>query len=76
MTVLSAAGNNQYANAFDEKGHRMFSYYLVKTLATSKPDSLEMLYKRVSVDVHDASSPKGPARLQDPQISGNMTVGL
>lgn len=76
MTVLSAAGNNQYANAFDEKGHRMFSYYLVKTLAASMPDSMELLFKRVSADVHDASSPKGPARLQDPQISGNVKIGL
>lgn len=35
-----------------------------------------MLYKPVSADVHDASSPKGPSHMKEPQLYGDSNMGI
>lgn len=75
MAILAAARDDQYANAYDDKGYRMFSYFVVKGLLSGR-DNLDSLYKEVSLNVHDVSKLKGQARLQDPQLIGNKNIGL
>ncbi len=76
MVVLTAGKDNQFSNSFDEKGHRMFSYYLIKSLATRKDIDLDLLYKDISVKVHDTSFEKGDVYIQEPQIYGNKKLNL
>ncbi len=76
MVILTAGKDNQFSNSFDEKGHRMFSYYLIKSLIDSKKHDLNLIYKDISVQVHDASFEKGDAYIQDPQIYGNKNLKL
>jgi len=75
MAILTAAKDDQFANAYDDKGHRMFSYFVIKGLLSGR-DSLDALYKEVNLNVHDLSKLKGQARLQDPQLYGNKNIGL
>ena len=76
MVVITAGKDNQFSNSFDEKGHRMFSYYLIKSLATRKDINIDLLYKDISVKVHDASFEKGDVYIQEPQIYGNKKLNL
>jgi len=54
----------------------MFSYYLIKSLATRKDINIDLLYKDISVKVHDASFEKGDVYIQEPQIYGNKKLNL
>jgi Caspase domain len=76
MVVITAGKDNQFSNSFDEKGHRMFSYYLIKSLATRKDIDIDLLYKDISVKVHDTSFEKGDVYIQEPQIYGNKNLNL
>ena len=76
MVVLTAGKADQFSNSFDEKGHRMFSYYLMKSLLTRDPLDLDTIYKEVSLNVRDNSWNKGDVYLQEPQLSGNRMLDL
>jgi hypothetical protein len=78
MTVISAGKNTQFSNSYDNKGHRMFSYFLIRSLLKERgsPVDLNTIYQEVSVGVRDASSAKGDIYLQEPQIYGNPQQSL
>jgi len=76
MVVMSAGKNNQFSNAFNQKGHRMFSYYLIKSLLTREKINLDTLHKEVSLKVKDSSLQLGDVYLQEPQIEGNKNLKL
>ena len=76
MVVMTAGKADQFSNSFDEKGHRMFSYYLMKSLLMRDPKDLDTVYKEVSLNVRDRSWNKGDVYLQEPQISGNRMLDL
>ena len=75
MLVISAGKNNQFSNSYDERGHRMFTYFLMKSLIAGRRN-LDTLYKEVSLNVADASNEKGDVYLQEPQIEGNLKLEL
>lgn len=74
MAVMTAGKNNQFSNSYDEKGHRMFTYFLIKSLYSREKVDLDTVYKEVSVNVKDASWRKGDVYLQEPQIEGNLDL--
>jgi hypothetical protein len=78
MTVLTAGKNTQFSNAYDTKGHRMFSYFLIRSLLKSRTNTPDMntIFQEVSVGVRDASSAKGDIYLQEPQMYGNSALPL
>lgn len=78
MTVVSAGKHNQFSNAYESKGHRMFSYFLLKALTKKRAGaaSVETVYDEVSADVLSASNAKGDSYKQEPQILGNRTAPL
>ena len=76
MVILTAGKDNQFSNSFDEKGHRMFSYFIIQSLVTRKDLNINLLFKDVSLKVHDCSIEKGDIYLQDPQIFGNKNLSL
>ena len=76
MVILTAGKDNEFSNSFDEKGHRMFSYYLIKNLIDRKKRDLNLIYNDISSKVHDASFEKGDVYIQNPQIFGNKNLKL
>ncbi|WP_298066732.1 hypothetical protein, partial [uncultured Acinetobacter sp.] len=68
----------QFSNAYDTKGHRMFSYFLIRSLLKSRTNTPDMntIFQEVSVGVRDASSAKGDIYLQEPQMYGNSALPL
>lgn len=80
MSVMSAGKYNQFSNAYPERGHRMFSYFLLRSLLKARPAAEKVtvgtLYQDVAVGVRDASHSRGDAYLQEPQLWGNTDAAL
>ena len=50
LSILTAGTNRQFANMYEEKGHRLFSYFLIRGLLTKHFDIKE-LYRYVRNEV-------------------------
>ncbi|MEA3228588.1 MAG: caspase family protein, partial [Campylobacterota bacterium] len=75
MVVLTAGQKKQYSNMYEEKGHRMFSYFVMKSLLDGKKD-VNMLYKEVSYKVSETSNELGALKKQEPTLDGNNKIRL
>ena len=75
LTVLTAGQSSDFANDFQEKEQRLFSYYLIKELAAGKTN-LAKVYSNVKKSVKRQSLMKGIGYKQIPQIYGNVKVPL
>ena len=76
MVVLTAGTNGQFSNAYTEKGQRLFSYFVTKALINRPTLDINSLYQEVSVGVKDESFKLGDNKRQEPQIEGNVEMGL
>ena len=76
MVVLTAGTSNQFSNAYLEKGHRLFSYYLTKAILERPTLDIDSIYKDVAVKVKDESYKMGDLKVQEPQIEGNNKLGI
>jgi len=75
MVVLTAGQKKQYSNMYQEKGHRMFSYFVMRSLLAGKKD-INMLYKEVSCKTSEASNELGALKKQEPTLDGNIKIKL
>ena len=74
MTVLTAGTNNQFSNAHPQKPHRLFSYYLVETMAKEDKLDLNLLYSKVYTKVKDVSWNMGDVYQQEPTKEGKINL--
>ena len=70
LTVLTAGGANDFANDYNEKKQRLFSYFLIQELASGKTD-LNEIYSSIKNNIKRTSLMKGIGYKQVPEISGN-----
>jgi uncharacterized caspase-like protein len=75
MAVLTAGSNSQFSNMFEDKGHRMFSYYLMREILEGKK-SIDTLYSKVKSEVFETSNKIGDRYKQVPEIDGNEKLVL
>lgn len=75
MVVLSAGTGTQFSNAYMEKGHRMFSYFLIDSLISGNKD-IEKIYINTNHNTSKASNELGPLKKQEPTIKGNRKLEL
>ena len=75
MVVLTAGRDKEYSNMYQEKGHRLFSYYLMKSMIEGNKD-VNTLYQDVYDKVKSASFEMGDLKRQHPTITGNQTMSL
>ena len=69
MTVFYAASGAQFANSYDDKGHRLFSYFLAQGLADGLA-TVEDLGRYVSANVAEQARAKGAIYEQVPFVDG------
>ena len=69
MTVFYAATGGQFANSYDDKGHRLFSYFLAQGLADGLA-TVEDLGRYVSANVAEQARAKGAIYEQVPFVDG------
>lgn len=75
MAVITAGQGTQYSNMYEEKGHRLFTYYLMKTLLKGKTQ-IKDIYTDVYTNVKDESLKMGDLKKQEPQLNGNDKLEL
>lgn len=75
MVILTAGKDTQFSNSFDGKKHRMFSYYLIKSILEGRKEMVD-LYQDVRLKVKDESRKKGGSYEQEPQMMGNSKLKL
>ncbi len=75
MVVLTAGKDKQYSNMYEEKGHRLFSYFVMKSLLKGKTD-INDIYREVYTNVKDESYKMGDMKIQEPTIDGNLKLKL
>ena len=69
MTVFYAASGAQFANSYDDKAHRLFSYFLAQGLADGL-GTVEDLGRYVSANVAEHARAKGAIYEQVPFVDG------
>ncbi|MCW8837755.1 MAG: caspase family protein [Thiovulaceae bacterium] len=76
MVVISAGKSHQFSNGFDKKGHRLFSFYVMKNIIEGDTD-IKQLYKSIKEQTYDTSIEEyGDLRIQEPTIEGNYRMSL
>ena len=73
--ILSAGRHDQFANAYPDKGHRLFSYFLLRGLALGHTRA-DALLDYLHDQVRAASLQIGPELLQEPQLIGEPTTSI
>lgn len=68
MSVFVAGNNEQFANVYEEKGHRLFSYFVMKGLLEAKEG--ENFTQYVKSNVSEVSRKRGLTYQQDPEHYG------
>ncbi|MGE4296722.1 MAG: caspase domain-containing protein [Desulfovibrionaceae bacterium] len=70
MTAFFAGQGDQFANYYQEKGHRLFSYFLAESLLDDRVavGDMEAFLKR---NVREVSARMGADHLQEPFVGGN-----
>ncbi|VVS93405.1 caspase domain [Desulfoluna spongiiphila] len=75
MAVLTAGTERQFSNMYPEKGHRLFSYFLMKELCHTH-HTLESLFERVHDQTRRVSRARGGTQLQEPTLRGTGRLTL
>jgi len=75
MVILSAGRNKQYSNMYSDRGHRLFSYFLMKSLLSGRK-KINAIYEEVFNNVLNISREMGDIKKQEPTIRGNQDISL
>ena len=76
MVVLTAGRDTQYSNAYNQKAHRMFSYFVIEELIKGERD-IKKLYGKVYKNTKEKTlETYGDMRVQEPTVEGNVKIGL
>jgi hypothetical protein len=76
MVVLSAGKAYQYSNGYNKKGHRLFSFFVMKNILKGDT-SIKKLFKDTKSQTYNASLEEyGDSRTQEPSIDGNFRMKL
>ena len=70
ITVMTAGTNSQFSNAYNKKGHRLFSYYLTKALLNNH-HNVKGLFDEVHDNTKTISRRLGGNNIQTPMLLGN-----
>lgn len=75
VTVFFAGQGDQYANFYPQQGHRLFSYFIIRSILDGKTE-LNQMEQYISTNVRSVSAQMGADHLQEPFIAGRQTGAL
>lgn len=77
IAVLTAGKGDQFANQLQRKKHRLFGYYVIKSIASSKgPLTLKAIFPSIKESVLRESRSLGFEFEQEPELLGNPSLPL
>ncbi|MDH5518017.1 MAG: caspase family protein [Gammaproteobacteria bacterium] len=71
MVVMTAGKDDQFSNMYEQKKHRAFSYFVMKSLLSDVKD-IKSMFRYVRSNVEDLTYELGNQYLQTPTISGDV----
>jgi len=75
MVVITAGRDKQFSNMFYQKGHRLFSYFIMKSILNNNL-TINTIYKDIFKKVKSESINMGDLKLQEPTLEGNINITL
>jgi hypothetical protein len=69
VTLFLAGQAHQFANDYPERGHRLFSYFLIRGLLRGSDNATE-IHAAAARDVRRISAKRGAEFLQEPRLEG------
>jgi hypothetical protein len=77
LAVLTAGRGDQFSNWDKARGHRLFSYHLMRVLLEEGPKlEVAQIHSRLRERVLDASRRLGPEFEQEPELQGNGRLAI
>ena len=76
MVVLTAGKGNQYSNGYSKKGHRLFSFFVMKHILEGSTDVKSLFTKTKSKTYNTSMKEYGDLRVQEPTVDGNLRLKL
>lgn len=74
MVILTAGRDTQYSNAYNQKAHRLFSYFVMEALLKGERN-IKDLYGEVYKNSKETTRTNyGDMRLQEPTMEGNSNI--
>lgn len=74
MVVLTAGRDTQYSNAYNQKSHRLFSYFIMESLLNGERNTKELYGKVYKNSKETTRANYGDMRLQEPTMEGNSEI--
>jgi len=75
MVILTAGKDKQFSNMYPKRGHRLFSYFVMKALLEGKRN-IRDIYNEVYPNVRKVSNGFGDLKRQEPTIEGNKQLSF
>ena len=75
LAVLTAGNEKQFSNAYKKKGHRLFSYFVIKAML-SKNSKIKSFYSDVLNNTKNTSRKLGGSNIQTPVLIGNQNINI
>lgn len=72
VTMFLAGQANQFANDYPERGHRLFSYFLIRGLLRGSDNATEV-HAAAAREVRRISAKRGAEFLQEPRLEGTTS---
>ena len=75
ILIITAGTDKQFSSAYFDKGHRLFTYFLIKELINKKDNNIYSFYKNVFSMVKNTTKDMGSSK-QTPTLIGNKDLSF
>jgi len=76
LNIINAAHRDQMANAYFEKGYRLFSYFLIKGALAEKEQDAGEMFDTLQEEIMKVSKSYGPEFEQEPEFFGYRNLAM
>ena len=76
LNIINAANRDQMANAYFEKGYRLFSYFLIKGSLSEKEQDAGEMFDKLQEEIMTVSKSYGPDFVQEPEFFGYRNLAM
>ena len=76
LNIINAAHRDQMANAYFEKGYRLFSYFLIKGALSEKEQDAGEMFDKLQEEITQISKSYGPEFEQEPEFFGYRNLAM
>ena len=76
LNIINAVHRDQTANAYFEKGYRLFSYFLVKGALSEREQDAGEMFDDLQLKILQVSTTYGPEYTQEPEFFGYRNLAM